>query len=152
MKTALATALFFMTSAAAAAPAPVVLSKTFDVCATPVHGVRYQMTEGLDAAAGTAKQGSATVNILIGRHPELPSGIKNPFGTTLASAIALQGQAPKADGTGKVSLYAYGVGMVNMGPKPFQDQILITIQADNGAANVALLDKVGHALVRCGRH
>ncbi|WP_333676653.1 hypothetical protein [Dyella sp.] len=125
------------------------LSKTFDVCATPVHGVRYQMTEGLDAASGTAKQGAATVSILIGRHPELPPGIKNPFGTTLAPAIALQGQAPKADGTGKVSLYAYGVGIVNIGTKPFQDQILITMEANNGVANLALLDKVGHALLRC---
>lgn len=150
MKATLIASLFFMTSAASAAP--VVLSKTFDVCATPVHGVRYQMTEGLDAASGMAKQGAATVSISIGRHPQLPSGIKNPFGTTLASAIALQGQAPKADGTGKVSLYAYGVGMVNLGPKPLQDQILITMEADNGAADVALLDKVGHALLRCGRH
>jgi hypothetical protein len=150
MKVALITSLFFMTSVASAAP--VVLNKTFDVCAKPVHGVHYQMTEGLDAASGTAKQDTATVSILIGRHPELPPGIKNPFGTTLAPSITLQGQAPKKDGTGQVSLYAYGVGMVNMGPKPFQDQILITIQADNGAANLVLLDKVGHALMRCHLH
>ena len=150
MKAALIASLLFTTSAASAAP--VVLSKTFDVCTTPVRGVRYQMTEGLDAASGTAKQGADTVNILIGRHPELPSGIKKPFGTTLASAIAYRGQTAHADGAGKVSLYAYGVGMVSMGPKPFQDQVLITIQADSGAANLALLDQVGRALVRCGRH
>ncbi|QAU23110.1 hypothetical protein EO087_03165 [Dyella sp. M7H15-1] len=148
MKAALITSLFLTTSAASAAP--VVFSKIFDVCATPVHGVHYHITDGLDAASGTAKQGAATVSILIGRHPELPPGIKNPFGTTLPTAIVLQGQAPKADGTGNVRLYAYGVGTVSMGPKPFQDQILITVQADSGAINLALLDKVGHALVRCG--
>ena len=142
--------LFLLAGTASAGP--VVLSKTFDVCATPIQGVRYQMTEGLDAASGTAKQGAATVSVMIGRHPELPPGIKNPFGTTLVSAITLQGQAPKADGTGKVSLYAYGVGMVNIGPHPFQDQMLITLQADSGAGNAALLDKVGHALVRCTAH
>lgn len=147
MKAALITSLFLMTSSASAAPA--VLSKNFDVCATPIHGARYQMSEGFDAASGTAKQGAATVNIMIGRHPELSPGIKSPFGKMLAPGIAFQGQAAKADGTGKVSLYAYGVGMVNMGPKPFQDQILITIEADNNAPNLALLDKVGHALLRC---
>lgn len=150
MKVALAASLFFITSAASAGPT--VLSKTFDVCTAPTRGIRYQMKEGLDAASGTAKQGAATVQILIGRHPDLPAGIKNPFGTTLTPVITAQGQAPKADGTGKVSLYAYGVGMVNVGPHTFQDQILITIQGDNGAPDLALVDAVGHALVRCTLH
>lgn len=147
MKAALIAFLFFVAGTVSAGP--VVLSKTFDVCVAPIHGVRYQVSEGLDAASGTAKQGAATVEVMIGRHPNLPPGIKNPFGTTIAPAIALQGQAPKADGTGKVALYAYGVGMVNIGPHAFQDQMLITLQADSGAGNAALLDKVGHALMRC---
>lgn len=150
MKTALIASLFLLAGTASAGPA--VLSKTFDVCAAPVQGIRYHMQEGLDAASGTANQGKAQVQILIGRHPDLPPGIKNPFGATLAPKIASQGQAPKSDGTGKVALYAYGVGMINMGSKPFQDQILITIQADKGQANLVLLDKVGRALVRCTAH
>lgn len=147
MNVSIIAALFLTTSAAPAEP--VVLSKTFDVCAIPGRGVSYQIEEGLDAASGIAKQGGAIVQIMIGRHPDLPPGIKNPFGAALLPLIALQGHVPEAGGRGMVSLYAYGVKTINMGHHTFQDQVLIMIRADKDPAALTLLNTVGSALVRC---
>ncbi|WP_199041283.1 MULTISPECIES: hypothetical protein [unclassified Dyella] len=125
----------------------VTLSQAFELCAKSVKGVSYDAQTGIDAGVIHAGKAGAKVTIYVGQHPDIPPGMNIQRDRTryvprdLGPTLQYIAQSARANGHGTVRLYGYD--------RAVNDQILVLVSADDGAANLALVRSIGDSLMRC---